>query len=410
MATYYARAVTGNWSANTSWDSTSSSGTGPAGPPIAGDTAIFDAGSTGTITLTAAAACTVLNMTGHGGTLAFGGYVLTVSGNVTIGGTLTATGNGGITVNAASTITGGAAFPGVLTLYGTAGKTLTSSGTTWGTVTISTGSQTITLGDDLTCTTLIILNFGVTTFAGAHDITLGTLICSSYGGTTLTLVAGQTCTVNTSLQLFAQVSSKNTIKSGTASSDTFLHYNGTSANCSVSNMIFTDVNCAHAIDNWYGGTLTRCNNAQFTVTSANATAGATYTNNGQTFTVDATISGGTTLKTTMQSSICPEVSGTLTKASGTGDNTIAFSSVAVGGILNRTSADFATSSDAGNITSGTTISGIAGTFDESARNTDPGEANVKDGTTYKIQNVSKEGSYVGTGGGVYMPSARQIGV
>jgi hypothetical protein len=63
----------------------------------------------------------------------------------------------------------------------------------------------------------------------------------------------------------------------------------------------------------------------FTVTSANATAGATYTNNGQTFTVVTTISGGTTLVCTSPGS--PASSGTLTKASGTGDATITFSSV-----------------------------------------------------------------------------------
>lgn len=63
----------------------------------------------------------------------------------------------------------------------------------------------------------------------------------------------------------------------------------------------------------------------FTVTSANATAGATYTNNGQTFTVVSTISGGTTLVCTSPGS--PASSGTLTKATGTGDNTITFASV-----------------------------------------------------------------------------------
>lgn len=61
----------------------------------------------------------------------------------------------------------------------------------------------------------------------------------------------------------------------------------------------------------------------FTVTSANATGGATYTNSAHTFTVLATIASGTTL-------ICsgippPTGSGTLTKASGTGDATITYS-------------------------------------------------------------------------------------
>lgn len=61
----------------------------------------------------------------------------------------------------------------------------------------------------------------------------------------------------------------------------------------------------------------------FTVTSANATVGATYTNNGNTYTVQATISSGTLLFASQASA--PQASGTLTKASGTGDNTITFS-------------------------------------------------------------------------------------
>ncbi|HEY5236378.1 MAG TPA: hypothetical protein VIJ14_09390 [Rhabdochlamydiaceae bacterium] len=61
----------------------------------------------------------------------------------------------------------------------------------------------------------------------------------------------------------------------------------------------------------------------FTVTSANATVGATYSNNGQTFTVSATIVAATTLVCTGTGA--PSASGTLTLVSGTGDATIAFS-------------------------------------------------------------------------------------
>jgi len=67
----------------------------------------------------------------------------------------------------------------------------------------------------------------------------------------------------------------------------------------------------------------RGNTYRFTVTSANATVGATYTNNGQTFTVTDTISAGIVLYATGTGS--PTASGTLTKASGTGDATITFS-------------------------------------------------------------------------------------
>lgn len=67
----------------------------------------------------------------------------------------------------------------------------------------------------------------------------------------------------------------------------------------------------------------------FTVTSASATVGATYTNNGNTYTVGATISTATTL--TMSGASGLITSGTvLTKTSGTGDATITFSSVAAG--------------------------------------------------------------------------------
>lgn len=61
----------------------------------------------------------------------------------------------------------------------------------------------------------------------------------------------------------------------------------------------------------------------FTVTSANATQGAIYSNNSQTFRVQTTISSGTTLTTI--GSGAPTSSGTLTKVSGTGDATISFS-------------------------------------------------------------------------------------
>lgn len=64
----------------------------------------------------------------------------------------------------------------------------------------------------------------------------------------------------------------------------------------------------------------------FTVSSANATAGATYTNNGVTFTVESTIASATTL--VAYGTGIPGASGTLTKASGTGDSTITFSAVA----------------------------------------------------------------------------------
>lgn len=62
----------------------------------------------------------------------------------------------------------------------------------------------------------------------------------------------------------------------------------------------------------------------FFVTSANATLGATYTNNTFTCTVTETIAAGTILYTTCTGA--PTSSGTLTKSGGTGDATITFAS------------------------------------------------------------------------------------
>lgn len=68
----------------------------------------------------------------------------------------------------------------------------------------------------------------------------------------------------------------------------------------------------------------------FTITSGNATAAATFTNNSQTFTVLETIASGTTL--VCSGTGAPAASGTLTKASGTGDATITFSAFGQSGL------------------------------------------------------------------------------
>lgn len=65
---------------------------------------------------------------------------------------------------------------------------------------------------------------------------------------------------------------------------------------------------------------------QFAVSANNATAGATYTVGGNTYTVVQTISSGNLLWCT--GSVAPPASGTLTRASGSGDATIAYTSVA----------------------------------------------------------------------------------
>jgi hypothetical protein len=63
----------------------------------------------------------------------------------------------------------------------------------------------------------------------------------------------------------------------------------------------------------------------FIITSGNATEGATYTNNGITFTVNATSISSTVVY--LNGNGNPTASGILTKTSGTGDATLTFSSV-----------------------------------------------------------------------------------
>ncbi len=60
----------------------------------------------------------------------------------------------------------------------------------------------------------------------------------------------------------------------------------------------------------------------FFIATGSATAAATYTNNGVTFTVTGTVASGVVVKAT--GNAAPAVSGTLTKTSGTGDTTLTF--------------------------------------------------------------------------------------
>lgn len=73
------------------------------------------------------------------------------------------------------------------------------------------------------------------------------------------------------------------------------------------------------------GSSTYYTSFNFEITSGSATVGATYTNNGNTYTVLRTIDSQTFLACT--GTAAPTTSGTLTKSAGTGDSTITFSAV-----------------------------------------------------------------------------------
>jgi hypothetical protein len=170
MATYTAVAAGGNWNAVGTW--------GGGGYPVAGDTANIDATMTATVTVNAASACAVLNLTNNGGTLAFGNFVLTCTGNVTLGGTITA-GTGGLTITGASTLTsGGVTFPGKLVLNYTGIVTLATNN--W----INTGLVTFSAATNLNKTTAETLttNGGLTMDVASGTTPTATIIIGGSGG------------------------------------------------------------------------------------------------------------------------------------------------------------------------------------------------------------------------------------
>jgi len=179
MATFNA-ANTGDWRTAGSWAEGS-------GYPVAGDTVIFGAGFTGTITISQAEACAVLNLTGNGGTLAFGAQSLTITANISLGGTITAT-TGGIIMTGVDTsriiTSNGVTFPGLLT--STNAKTVTLKGNLIlgkGLV-ISASSATVINKTDVGDGDTLTIND-----ATASVLTLGTAL----SGTTNIVIAGTGC-------------------------------------------------------------------------------------------------------------------------------------------------------------------------------------------------------------------------
>jgi cytoskeletal protein CcmA (bactofilin family) len=318
--TYYGVNAGGNWNTAATWSTISAKDAtrvGGAVVPTASDDCIPDDYSGLVVVNATTCVCKTLNCTDNTAGMTFtASQQLSVSGSVTFDNTMGAnlTGTGTLRIAAAGTLTmDGLTFPGNINFS-------------------STATITVTLPENL-----VIHNAGNTgtltvqggiIMSGAFNITCDIFTQNS---STFSFISEQTLTVTTGINIATLGFGSPTLKSATASSAAFLTYQGTAANCKIAGVTFTDVNAsgsAQALDNWYGGTLTRTTN-----------------------------------------------------------------------IINRTTADFATAAQAASILSGTTISGIAGTFNEATRNTDPGIANVKNGTNYKIQNSALQGTMSTSGGG-----------
>lgn len=233
----------GNWNGATVWTSVigdQTGCTGATGNPVAGDTATLNSTS-GNITITATAAAAVLTMTGYTGTLALGTHILTLTGGFTGGGTITSGAGGSFTFAGTQTITPNITIPGNIIIN-------------------TTG--TYTLGSDLTSSGGIYNGGNITvTMAGAHNITTPILYwAASQGGSSqLTIVAGQSITVTSTLVL--QGGSNQGFGAGittiasTTTSAANLNFTGSTQN--VDAVIFTHItNSNNTIYNYTGGTLT----------------------------------------------------------------------------------------------------------------------------------------------------------
>jgi hypothetical protein len=146
MATKYAKAAGGNWSASATWSATGSGGADSAGAPAAGDDVIFQSGSTGLVTIdTATCVGKTLTCQGSGNQIAFSaGQKLTISGNVTFVSGMSLTGTGKLVINAAATLTsGGVTFPGDLAFNINGTISLGDAWTVTGTFVVSTNTTTI---------------------------------------------------------------------------------------------------------------------------------------------------------------------------------------------------------------------------------------------------------------------------
>jgi len=206
MATYYFRNSNGNWSAASSW-STSSGGLANGAVPTATDDAILDNNSGG-CTVDAASVCKSLTCTGYTGTLTMTNG-LTISGNITLVSGMTISGASGLTFNASSTwISNNKTWPNSITVSATS--------------TITINSFVFTIGGTLTLSAAL-------TFAGTNGFTTNNFTCTT-AGLTHTLVAGNTYTITGAMTTTGTATSHIILTSSSAGTYAILTLTGTQDN------------------------------------------------------------------------------------------------------------------------------------------------------------------------------------
>lgn len=182
MATYYARAGGGNWTAAATWSLTSGGGA-TGSTPTAADECVFDANS-GNVTINSGAVCRSWWVSGYTGTITHTAAVTLAIGDGTAGTLNVAVGFS----TSGWTYTLGNASTSAISLVSTSAtqQTITSAGKTFGNVTFgNTGSPSYKLGAALTCSNI---TFTVGTFnTDGQTITAASIASSNSNTRTLTL-------------------------------------------------------------------------------------------------------------------------------------------------------------------------------------------------------------------------------
>jgi hypothetical protein len=283
MATKYARAAGGNWSANATWSTTSGGGADTT-KPVAGDTAILDANS-GQVTIDVDSACAILYMWTAGAgeyanTLTFNAN-LTTTGAVDLGGTI-AGASGYLKPTATSTLTShGHTFTGQMWFGGTSQTyTIADAWTVNGnfqTDGVATGA-TLTLNGLLTIGGELILQNSNITFNGTNGFSTNNLVVNPLtADKTYSLKESVTYTVRGDLYSLSNTTYRGVFISGHASTKTKLTLNYTAGqNGGYTNFTRVDASEGQAI--FTKGSITDCFNITSTLLSGTivgATGGET---------------------------------------------------------------------------------------------------------------------------------------
>jgi len=194
MATLYAKAAGGNWSAAGTWSTTGSGGGDSSGPPTAADDVVFQVGS-GAVTVDAGAVCRSIDTNAYTNTLTHSsGVTLTIGDGTAGAGNIAFRFGSGMTYTKGSTTTSAIAFVSTSATQ----QTITTNGKILGNVTFNGSGSSYLFSDNFSAngstSTTLTLTTGTLNMNG-KTVALGRLSSTGTGTRTLTLGAA-TITTN----------------------------------------------------------------------------------------------------------------------------------------------------------------------------------------------------------------------